>query len=457
MKNIFSPYFQPKADFTKNEAQKCCNTAGLLTTTDFMESSMARADSKPKPPPRGFTPKFLDSIKPASRRYELPDKACPGLRIRVTPAGTKTFAWYYKVGTTTKMLTLGVYPETSLKAARDALEKAKERHKEGEPAAPEADNPKTVSELAENFYSGRILPQRKRPEKVREILDRDILPEIGKRKLSVITTPVIASAVEKVVNRGAAAHAGKVLAILKQMFRYAEGRGFMDRNPAYSLDRKDLGVKEGIKNRYLTTDEIMAVWHAIEKAPRLSAEIRAGFKILLLTGIRTNELLKAKWDHINLKDDTWFIPEENSKTTAWTVPLSPDVKDLFLELKEIAGKSPWVLPGRTDGPISDKAMGRAMRRLFELQIQDEHGDTVPLLPIPRCTPHDFRRTLRTHLDDLGIEPHIAEKCLNHSLGRIDKTYNKNTLLDKRRQALEKWAVFVDSIVNDRDNVVRIVK
>ncbi|MCG7977449.1 MAG: tyrosine-type recombinase/integrase [Candidatus Thiodiazotropha endolucinida] len=422
-----------------------------------MESSMARADSKPKPPPRGFTPKFLDSIKPASRRYELPDKACPGLRIRVTPAGTKTFAWYYKVGTTTKMLTLGVYPETSLKAARDALEKAKERHKEGEPAAPEADNPKTVSELAENFYSGRILPQRKRPEKVREILDRDILPVIGKRKLSVITTPVIASAVEKVVNRGATAHAGKVLAILKQMFRYAEGWGFMDRNPAYSLDRKDLGVREGIKDRYLTIDEIRAVWHAIEKAPRLSVEIRSGFKILLLTGVRTNELLKAKWEHVNLKDDIWFIPEENSKTTAWTVPLSPDVKDLFLELKEIAGKSPWVLPGRTKGPISDKATGRAMRRLFELKTQDQQGETVPLLPIPRCTPHDFRRTLRTHLDDLGIEPHIAEKCLNHSLGRIDKTYNKNTLLDKRRQALEKWAVFVDSIVHERDNVIRIVK
>ncbi|MEW8525881.1 MAG: Arm DNA-binding domain-containing protein [Candidatus Thiodiazotropha endolucinida] len=124
---------------------------------------MARADSKPNPPARGFTPKILDSIKPASRRYELPDKACSGLRIRVTPAGTKTYVWYYKVGTTTKMLTLGVYPETSLKAARDALDKAKERHKEGEPAVPQADNPKqsvswpNISIRAVSYPSANVL------------------------------------------------------------------------------------------------------------------------------------------------------------------------------------------------------------------------------------------------------------------------------------------------------------
>ncbi|MCU7858644.1 MAG: site-specific integrase [Candidatus Thiodiazotropha sp. (ex Lucinoma kastoroae)] len=416
---------------------------------------MAKAYSKPKTPSRGFTPKFLDYLKPIDRRYELADKGCAGLRLRVMPTGTKSFFWYYKVGKKTHGLNLGRYPETSLKAARVAINKAKERHREGESVTPQADNPKTVRELAEKFYTGRILPQRKRPEKVREILDRDILPAIGKRKLSIITTPIIAEAVERVVSRGAVAHAGKVLAILKQMFRYAEGRGFMDRNPAYSLDRKDLGVREGIRGRYLNADEIKAVWHALEKAPRMSFVIKHGFKILLLTGVRTNELLRARWEHIDLEKMEWFIPEENSKTTAWTVPITPPVKKFFHELKELADgyegdKSNWVMPGRTDGPVTDKATGRAMRRLFELKIRTEDGNMAPLLSIPRCTPHDFRRTLRTHLDDLGIEPHVAEKCLNHSLGRIDKTYNQNTLLTKRNEALKRWADFIYTLVKEND-------
>lgn len=227
----------------------------------------------------------------------------------------------------------------------------------------------------------------------------------------------------------------------------------MDRSPAYSLDRKDLGVVDTVRERYLDSEEIKAVWQAIERAPRMSVQVRIGLKILLLTGVRTGELLKANWEQIDFDKAEWFIPEENSKTTAWTVPMVPVVRALFHELKEIADdlESPWVMAGRTDGPISDKVLGRAMRRLFELKNKD--GE--PLLAIPSCSPHDFRRTLHTHLEGLGIEPHIAEKCLNHSLGRIERTHNSNTLIKKRREALQKWADFVDLLVTDRANVVRI--
>jgi len=259
--------------------------------------------------------------------------------------------------------------------------------------------------------------------------------------------------VETVVDRGAASHAGKVLSLAKQMFRFAEGRGYIDRSRAYALDRKDLGVVDKVRERHLDADEIKALWSAIERAPRMSAQVGIGLKILLLIGVRTGELLKARWEHIDFDKAEWLIPEENSTTTAWTVPLVPAV---LRELKEIAEDvdegeqpSPRVITGRTEGPVTDKVLGRAMRRLFELKTKD--GD--PLLAIPPCSPHDFRRTLRTHLEDLGVEPHIAEKCLNHSLGRIERTYNRNTLLGQRREALQKWADWVDVVVTDRANVV----
>jgi hypothetical protein len=56
------------------------------------------------------------------------------------------------------------------------------------------------------------------------------------------------------------------------------------------------------------------------------------------------------------------------------------------------------------------------------------------------------------MDDLKIEPHIAEKCLNHSLGRIAETYNTNPMLGQRHEALEKWGYYVDLLVSVRENV-----
>ena len=276
--------------------------------------------SKHSTPPRGFTDKFIDSLSATTTRIELPDKAAPGLRLRVSPTGTKTFIWRYVENGKSKVYTIGTYGDgdgcITLKKARDELGKKKAAHKAGVSLTSPADTPKTVKELGEKFYNQRIVPHRKVPEAVRGILDRDIYPAIGTRKLNTLTAPAIAHVVEKVVDRGASTHAGKVLQILKQMFRFAEGRGYIDHSPAYALDKKDLGCVDNMKDRYLTVEEIRIVWHTIDAAPLLSIQARLGLKILLLTGVRTAELQLAEWKHIDFDKAEWFIPEANSKTTS---------------------------------------------------------------------------------------------------------------------------------------------
>ncbi|MEW8318764.1 MAG: site-specific integrase [Candidatus Thiodiazotropha sp.] len=417
------------------------------------------ARSTPKSPARGFTDQFLDNLPTASDRYELADKGCPGLRLRISKTGIKTFVWLYSDGSKTKRLTLGRYGKNdgqlSLKKAREELYKAKDRHRAGmSPSSPDDDSPKTVRQLCGVFYSDRILDNRKRPEVVRDILDREIIPDIGNRKLSALSAPIVGIPVKNAVKRGAKVHAVKVAAILKQMFKFAEGRGFVERSPAYALDPKNYGaVTDSVGDRHLTSGEIRIVWRALDNAPRLSLQAKNGIKILLLTGVRTSELVLASWADVDFDNKIWSIPEENSKTTAWKVPLSPQVIDLLAELKE--WDDTWVLAGRrpkdSDEPtphLTDKALGRAVKRLHSLKGKDG----VPLMDIPRWTPHDLRRTMRTHMDDLRIPPHIAEKCLNHSLGAIERTYNKNDLLKQRREALEKWADYVDVVVKDNKTV-----
>ena len=115
-----------------------------------------------------------------------------------------------------------------------------------------------------------------------------------------------------------------------------------------------------------------------------------------------------------------------------------------------------MMPGNVgdDGnfqPLTDKAMGRAVRRLFGLK----KADGTPLLDIPKFSPHDLRRTMRTHLAALRVAPHVAEKCLNHSLGRIIQIYDTGDYFDERKEALERWAQKVDLAVSPRINVSQL--
>ena len=429
------------------------------------------ATQKHTSPPRGFTVAFLDNVKPAASRYELRDTACPGLRVRVEPTGRVSFVWYYAHQGKTRVLTLGAYGEgegyLSLKDARKALEKAKGRHREGKRPGPDPDAPSTVAHLAEQFYADIIRDKRKRPEEARRILDVDIIPNLGARKLETLGAPDIRSVVRKVIKRGAETHAGKVLGLMKLMFSYAESNGIVERSPAYSLKAQYLGVVNNIRSRALDVDEegnaqvrlteIPALWKALDAAPRLSAQIRCAIKLLLLTGVRSGELRLARWEHVDFDNALWRIPAINTKTgTAWSVPLSDMALALLRELETESEGGDWVLQSvpwsvEHNAPITDKALARALKRLFELK----DGKGKPLLAIEPFVPHDLRRTLRTHLSRLGVAPHIAEKCLNHSLGRIERTYDRHTYQDEHREALQRWADAIDLAIHPRENVVEL--
>lgn len=390
------------------------------------------------------TDKQLANAKPKKDRYELADVGCQGLRVRIRPSGKKMFVWYARDADKKRhVITLGEYPAVSLAEARTKLGKLKKKQIQGT-LFNTGEAPKTVAELCADFFAERIVPHRTRPDVVKQIIGHDILPSIGKLKLDMIT-PLDINAMIRTVSKRAPTHAGKVLAIVKQMFAYAEGLGYIDRSPAYAQKPKDLGIVINTpRDRYLNSEEIALFWDALDKAPRMSDPVRTAFRILLLSGVRSGELRLAKWEHIDFDKRTWFVPEENSKTRAWTIPLSSHLIKQFRALQALSGGSEWVIAGK-NGPVTDKVFGRAMKRLFEQGI----------LEIDPATPHDLRRTLRSHLDDLDVDPHISEKCLNHSLGKIAETYNKNQMLPQRMEALEKWGDFVDLVVNPRENVTRL--
>ncbi len=253
------------------------------------------------------------------------------------------------------------------------------------------------------FYERRIKPHRKRPDAVRAVMNYDVIPSLGNMRLSSVSPGAITSMIDKVVDRGATTLAGKILAITKQMFRFAVYRGYLDTSPAESLDPLNHGVKSNVRDRTLTLDEIPLFWRALDRAPRMSPPVRLALKMLLLTGVRSGELRLATWADIDWRKLTWTIPVKNQKLSPaqakkakpFIVPLTPMAAGLFRELEKFKiDKTEFIVAGRTDGPLTDKVLGRAVRRLFEIKLDGE-----PLLNIPLFSPHDLRRTLRTHLGE----------------------------------------------------------
>jgi integrase len=368
-----------------------------------------------------------------------------------------------------------------LSEARKKLEDlkgAQVEHRLPEVLGNAAGRPRTVRDLAEEFYRVRIVPKRRRPETVRRVLDHDLLPAMGGRSLAGFSTEACRALVKKVVARGAATYAGTVLGVLKQMGRFAQGSSYLDANPAASLEAEALGVEANEDDRWLTSEEIPLWWKALD-ASVMTPTVRDGLRLLLFTGLRTGELLKAKWPDVDFKEATLTVPVENqkvikkhmAKARPFVVPLAPQAVALLQELKRLDAKErkrvekedpekattkePWVMysPESGEGRISDKALALAMRRLWKAHRtrgnRKTKGEVLPpLLAIKPASPHDLRRTMRTHyVESLGVEPYLAELALNHSLGKIFRTYDRgNKELPKRRDAALRWADFVGRLV-----------
>ncbi len=416
---------------------------------------------------------------------EHTDDGAPGLRLRVTASGVRVFRWGVKVDGRVKWITIGRWSpkpragHVSVNQARARLDKAKAAHKAGTLDALVAEwNPPrakpahlaegalTVRDLAEAFRP-YIARRRRRPEVVDDVLKRDVLPVLGGRPVASITTPDVRRLVDGVVNRGAATHAGRVLQVVGQLFRFAQGRGDIVVNPAEPLDAGALGVVHNVCDRVLSADEIPAFWTALGNSR--TPTVKNALRLLLLLGVRSGELLLAEWPEVNFDDvlpngqpkpeadrrPMWTIPAEHRKLTIRAaraakplrIPLPPTALAIFRELKALADSidSRYVLASFAGAgkALTDKSLNHSMRRLFE-------GESPALtFKGERPTPHDLRRTVRTGLAALGVAPHVAEACLGHSLGRIVAIYDTHDYLDERRDALARWDAHVMHLVTGK--------
>lgn len=163
----------------------------------------------------------IRQLKPLKNKaYDVTCSNVSGLTVRVFKSGIKSFRYDRGKGYKPRTVTYGRFPQLSLNDARSLHEKAKEYHQNGTLSLL-GETPVSIKELAEYWFNHSIIKTRTRPEAVSQILNHDIIPTMGAIKIRSVTALHVRSAIEQVIDRGAVTHAGKVLAVIKQMLTYA--------------------------------------------------------------------------------------------------------------------------------------------------------------------------------------------------------------------------------------------
>jgi len=378
---------------------------------------------------------------PASGRVEYADDLVTGLRLRV---GEKTKAWIVRARVKSKVInkTIGRYPDKSLADARKAAQAYLQDAAETGQVKPAS----TFDDLLESFIKDQREKQKAKSWPLQERrLQIHALPHWTGKKIDSITRADVIAVVEQIADTGAEVAANRVLTTLKTMFRFAIRKGLLDTNPADAVEKPG---KETARDRWLTEDEIKAIWKAcgVQGYP-----FGPFVRFLLLTGQRRTEVASMKWEDINLDKGEWILPAENTKAARQhLVPLSPPAVDL---LKDLPHWGPYAFT--SDGETHIKGYSKLKSRL-------DTFITASGSALDDWRLHDLRRTMATHMTRLGISEFIVGKVLSHAVGQgvTARHYNIYSYADEKRHALNVWGSDLLQTVGEKragDNVVRLAE
>lgn len=362
----------------------------------------------------------------------------------------------YRFAGKQRVMNLGSYTVLSLADARrtvkelaarvalghDVAGEKQERKREALAKLEAEKNAWTVAKLADEYFERNILGRWKHPNIVRSRIENDIKPSIGKLRAEDVRPLHIDQMLQTIVKRGAPTVANDVLRWSKRIFDFGIKRQILETNPASPFNLTDAGGKEESRDRWLTTDELISLFRAMRAmSGTFVIENFYAVRLLLLLAVRKEELVAAPWSEFDLEAGIWHLPEERTKTNAAIdIPLPALALETLGELKRLACGSGYVFPAR-------KMQHRMIPHidLNTLNAALSKHIKPKMKGVPNFTIHDFRRTARTHIAALGVDPFVAERCLNHRVRGVQGVYNRHDYFDERKVALDRWAVKLQEI------------
>lgn len=363
-----------------------------------------------------LTDSRVASIKPpASGQQEHADDLVQGLRLRVGSGGRKAWIVRARAGKRQINKTLGSYPLIKLADARDiARDFLIDLARNEGPR-----DSLTFGELSDHWIENVAKVKNKSWHNQKRRLEIYVLPHWADRNISDIRRRDV---IELVDGIDGAVAPGRALAIVRTLFRYALGRDWIDASPAEAIPNPS---QDKPRDRFLSMAELKKVYEAAEL---LGYPFGGFIKMMIFSGQRRTEVASMKWSDLDLKQQTWVIKSENTKSArAHLVPLSPAMIEL-LEATPEFGPFVW----SSDGETHVKAYSAAKTKLDKLlAAQDSEIEPWRL--------HDLRRTMATHMVRLSVPELVVGRVLNHApQGVTARTYALHSYEAEKREALTRW-------------------
>jgi integrase len=381
------------------------------------------------------------------------DAACPGLGVRLTARGTRTFIAQWTDPATRQKVRepLGVWGSLTLEQAREAVRarlgavakgvdvRAERRARREAAEADRAEAALTFDKLIEEWAVLHLVHRRPRyaTEATRAI--RYSLADLLSRPAARITRAEAVNALDKLAEAGKAAMAGRVMAYARAAFRWAQKRGKVAANPF-----ADLPVSAGAteRDRVLTDRELAAIWRATDE---LGGQFGPLVQMLILTLQRREEVAGMRWSELSPDLGFWKIPAERMKNRKPHDVVLPEVARAVLrDLPRFQG-SDYVFTTTGKRPVS--GFSKAKTRL----------DTLSGVSGWRL--HDLRRTGVSKLAALGFDSIVADKLLAHRPARLQgvaAVYQRHDFAAERARALDTWAMHVLRCGNEKESGSNII-
>ncbi|MEP7248015.1 MAG: integrase arm-type DNA-binding domain-containing protein [Gammaproteobacteria bacterium] len=375
-----------------------------------------------------------------------------GLYLEVTTSGGKWWRLKYRFGGKEKLLSMGTYPDTSLKKAREKRDAARELLASNvDPSAVRKANKASRDGAAINSFEtvAREFHETKRAEwsephakRWLERLEKDILPYLGALPLPEITAPVLLQSLRRVEARGVRETVHSLQQSCGQVFRYGIATGRGEHNPAADLRGALKPVL--VKNMAAVTEPkaVGTLMRAIENYEG-SPLTRIALKLSAMLFQRPGNVRAMQWSALELGGTVpmWTIPAVEMKRSRYEkqngrphfVPLARQAVAVLRELHPLSGHGKYVFPSILGGarPMSENTVNTALRRL------GYDRDTA--------TAHGFRAMARTLLvENLDVNPDVIEAQLAHGKsGPLGAAYDRAQFMNQRRTMMQQWADYLD--------------